>query len=883
MRIFATHLKRERRPRHLDMNSVYNWASNAKMNVVVHISRDALQYFGETDRQTCVLNFPLQPISRYMPDIAQSDSSGECKSNWPVAFLVRNTLSKILPSSANLYVNRRKFVTLDMVDTCMKLVESCFEAVRERDGHTIQHVVPISDAVHRKVYVSSTVVETDVIHFPGEWITLIDTLDPSPTVGDTSASTTMSSVAVELNHVKHVCLRTVARMFTSTYHYISNHAMKPFWKKLLDDYVCVLFVSANDISAAGTRPGNDALKYVDIHICIGDNVSDLPITLEQVVQDDSPCSNAITSSIDGKPRAIDKQDAATCTHDCVTRIGLKRSSQLFNKMIKQMAYSMNGKMILTDEYFKDIIPVADDKHDVEMDNISIVRCDNPHCGAICFIEGIQANYVNVGMCKAIRKEIARAIATNNAQRLIYTRKLALVLDIDETLVKTKRHYRVNHIPTVDKTHVSRYIIQDEDLCRHDHVHPRESDTSGWLDSLHFRSRHGEKHLLEAAAKRHAKCAQDEQSQLVSPSKIPRLTKQIAGKPLDYDVTFPIITIDGEYTSSTATNTNSVPAQSAASEFSCEMIPMSFSESSESATSLSHPGIEPIQEEECDTVLYIREHALPFIVKMRNHFDISFVSLGGHAYVNHVAELIDPFGIVPRERRISRSDLATKTLASSKHVLPTIGVNSTTIFVDDRMDVWDYRHNVFSVTPFTGQLDDDLLFIAEQLEIIYQEYYAEYDKRVNAVRQHLKQSETLPLQSVDRSSVELAQPTLAGKPMVDAPETSAIMLHMRREIMPNVKIFIVSNHPQDLDLNADTPYINDEETQFFSHMTRLLVRLGGSEVDRSEDATHFVFYSTFTKVPEYMLALENCVYGEWIIDCYNQWHCLPLDRYMVPRK
>jgi len=156
MRIFATHLKRERRPRHLDMNSVYNWASNAKMNVVVHISRDALQYFGETDRQTCVLNFPLQPISRYMPDIAQSDSSGECKSNWPVAFLVRNTLSKILPSSANLYVNRRKFVTLDMVDTCMKLVESCFEAVRERDGHTI-HVT------HNHIH--NAKVPLDVAHY----------------------------------------------------------------------------------------------------------------------------------------------------------------------------------------------------------------------------------------------------------------------------------------------------------------------------------------------------------------------------------------------------------------------------------------------------------------------------------------------------------------------------------------------------------------------------------------------------------------------------------------------------------------------------------------------------------------------------------------------
>lgn len=116
---------------------------------------------------------------------------------------------------------------------------------------------------------------------------------------------------------------------------------------------------------------------------------------------------------------------------------------------------------------------------------------------------------------------------------------------------------------------------------------------------------------------------------------------------------------------------------------------------------------------------VRPHLRQMLTALSRHYEMHVYTLGTAAYVRVLLSVIDKDGHFFMDRIVSRE------ITGRKRLDRLFGESADMVVVlDDRADVWMYGGNVVLVRPFCGGEDADLLMVVRLLIGIHRTYYAD---------------------------------------------------------------------------------------------------------------------------------------------------------------
>jgi CTD small phosphatase-like protein 2 len=130
---------------------------------------------------------------------------------------------------------------------------------------------------------------------------------------------------------------------------------------------------------------------------------------------------------------------------------------------------------------------------------------------------------------------------------------------------------------------------------------------------------------------------------------------------------------------------------------------------------------PIGDNETQIIIYVRPHAITFLNKMAELFEIVVFTAAEESYAREAVELLDPKGKLIK-KLISRAHCVPLPSGEYTKDLRVIADRSlsTILLVDDNL--WSFAYqldNGIPVKPYWGEEDDeDLLMVQQYLEELY---------------------------------------------------------------------------------------------------------------------------------------------------------------------
>ena len=288
---------------------------------------------------------------------------------------------------------------------------------------------------------------------------------------------------------------------------------------------------------------------------------------------------------------------------------------------------------------------------------------------------------------------------------------------------------------------------------------------------------------------------------------------------------------------------------------------------------------------------LRDGATEFLERASRSYQPCVFSLGSRAYVEAVLDAIDPRCSVPRHLRISRDDLALVESATAKHLLPTFGSRELCVVLDDRIDVWkSVARNVCAVRKFGGTPDAELRRISDILDDIHSRYFSGQwlplpPQHASRQQQQQQQHEDVLERAMRRAAGDSPRPTSSStpplppqspRPRVPLPaigtetrrprDVVEVMAEMRRAVLANVRACIIAY-----------PLGRAKRARWYA------VGLGAECVESIDAATHVVCdASAIDLIADDREASENArgkivVAFEWVERCYETWQRQPEPR------